>query len=70
MNSDPPTKNEILLTLKSLKNGKASNDLPAEFFKYAATSESLVTELESLLKRIWETHQIPTAWGHSKLIAL
>ena len=70
MNLLPPTKNEIISTLKTLKNGKASNDLPAEFFKYAVTSEGLIMELESLLKIIWQTQQVPTSWGHSKLIAL
>jgi len=36
INSEPPSKDELIIsTLKSLKNGKASNDLPAEFYKYA-----------------------------------
>ena len=43
-------KNEIICTLKSLKNGKASNDLPAEFYKYSAASEALIEELEALFE--------------------
>ena len=70
INLDPPKKNEIISTLKSLKNGKSSNDLPAEFFKYATESDALLSELESLLLQIWTTKSIPSSWGHSKLIAL
>ena len=70
INLDPPKKNEIISTLKSLKNGKSSNDLPAEFFKYATASDALLSELESLLLQIWTTKSIPSSWGHSKLIAL
>ena len=43
INTEPPTKDEIRSTLLNLKNGKASNDLPAEFFKYATTSDKLLT---------------------------
>ena len=70
INTEPPTKDEIRSTLLNLKNGKASNDLPANFFKYATTSDKLLTEIESLLSDIWNTHTVPTSCGHSKLIAL
>ena len=53
-----------------MKNGKASNDIPAEFYKYAATSNALISELETMLQQIWNTKEIPISWGHSKLIAL
>ena len=68
--SGSPAKNEIISTLKSLNNDKASNDLPAEFYKYSAASDTLIEELEALLRQIWNTQQVPLAWGHSKLIAL
>ena len=70
INHEPPKKDEIIATLKSLKNGKASNDIPAEFYKYALTSVELVTELEAIFQQIWNTGTIPTSWGHSKLLAL
>ena len=70
INSDPPKKDEIIATLKSLKNGKASNDIPAEFYKYAISSEELISELEKLLLQIWNHQVIPELWGHTKLIAL
>ena len=67
-----PTKDEIRSTLLNLKNGKVSNDLPAETFKYAATSDRLLTEIENLLSDIWNTNTntVSTSRGHSKLIAL
>ena len=70
INTTSPTKDEIRSTLLNLKNGKELNDLPAEFFKYATTSVKLSTEIESLLSDIWNTHTVPTSWGHSKFIAL
>ena len=65
INSGPPAKTEIISTLKSLKNGKASNDLPAEFYKYSVTSDALINELEALFRQIWSTQQVPLAWVHS-----
>lgn len=56
--------------LKILKHGKAANDVPAEFYKYAIASDGLLLELEILFKTIWDTHKIPNTWRHSKLIAL
>lgn len=70
INVHPPDKEEIKSTLDALKNGKSSSDIPAEFLKYASSSECLLSELHELLHQIWTTQTVPTTWGHSKLIAL
>lgn len=66
----PPDKKEIKSTLDALKNGKSSSDIPAEFLKYASSSEYLLSELQDLLHKIWTTQTVPTTLGRSKLIAL
>lgn len=65
-----PEKEEILNTLKRLKNGKSANDLPAIYLKSALQSEELINEILSLFKTIWLTKQIPSKWGHSKLVTI
>ena len=65
-----PDKDEIKKTLLKLKNGKAANDIPPEFLKYASESESLLCELERMLTTIWRTQSTPTSWSHTKLVAL
>ena len=66
----PPSKSEIIHTLKNMKNGKASNDLPAEYLKYAIDSIEVIEELHKLYKLVWQTQLIPTKWRHSKLITI
>ena len=65
-----PDKDEIKKALLKLKNGKAANDIPPEFLKYASESESLLCELERMLTTIWRTQSTPTSWSHTKLVAL
>ena len=56
--------------LKNIKNGKAASDIPGEYLKYASQSDLLVSEIVKLFNTIWNTHSIPSDWGHSKLITL
>ena len=70
INSEPPNKNEIINTLKLLKNGNSSNYIPSAYLKYATDCEILIAELEKLYHIIWQTNMIPTDWSHSKLIAI
>ena len=69
-NTLPPNKNEIIATLKNLKNGKASSDIPAEYLKYAIDSNDVINELQQLYNVVWQTNKIPTNWTHSKLITI
>lgn len=70
LNSDPPKKDEILDVLKKLKNGKAANDMPTIYLKYAIKCEAIVSELEKLYETVWRTHKIPDKWRHTTLIAI
>ena len=65
-----PKPDEIEATIKKLKNGKASNDIPAAFLKHASDNKNFLLELTSLYKEVWESNQIPLNWGHSRLVAL
>ena len=66
----PPDHQGVRAVLTHLKNGKAANDIPAAYLKYAAQSEELIDEMVRLYSIVWNTHQIPKSWGHSKLVAL
>ena len=69
-NSLPPEKYEIIETLRKIKNGKSSNDIPAEYLKSAIDSDEVIEEMCKLYRLIWLTKQIPTKWRHSKLIKI
>ena len=70
LNHRPPTTEEIEKTLLSLKNGKASIDIPPEFLKYSVNSEEIICDIHRLFCDIWETCHVPSSWAHSKLVAL
>ena len=55
----PPDHQEVREVLTHLKNGKAANDIPAAYLKYAAQSEELIDEMVRLYSIVWNTHQIP-----------
>ena len=65
----PPDHPEVREVLTHMKNGKAANDIPVAYLRYAAQSE-LIDEMFRLYSIVWNTHQIPKSWGHSKLVAL
>ena len=70
INSEPPTKNEIVDTLKTLNAYKSSNDLPVAYIKYAVQCDRVLEELEKLFRLIWATEKQPSKWGNSKLVTL
>ena len=70
INVNPPKKEEILDVLKKLKKGKAANDVPTIYLKYAIQCESVILELEKLYELVWTTNKIPAKWSHSTLIAI
>ena len=65
-----PSKNEIVNTIKKMKNGKSASDVPIELIKHSLESQEFVDEITKLYKTIWTTKAIPTEWGHSKLVTL
>ena len=48
LNQNPPTIEEIRKTLISLKNGKASTDIPPEFLKYSVDSKEMLNDIHKL----------------------
>ena len=70
MTTTPPDKNEVLSTIKSMKNGKAANDVPIEYIKCATESAEFMDEMVNLYKTVWQTNIIPRNWGHSKLVTI
>ena len=66
----PPDRSELETTIKSLKNGKSTNDIPIIYLKTASENNAFMNELVALYKTIWETKKIPKNWGHTKLVAI
>lgn len=70
INTNPPTKAEIIKAIKSLKNGKAAgpDGIPPEALKTdAATTAEM---LHPLLAKIWEQEQVPADWKLGYLVKL
>ena len=68
--TDPPSKEEIIAAIRTLKNGKASghDNLSAEFFKM---DPNLAAEiLLPLFKTIWETKEVPEDWKKGIIIKI
>ena len=59
IHSEAPNKTEIIDTLKRLKNGKSSNDVPPLYLKSAIESKEVIDELANLYKTIWMTEKLP-----------
>lgn len=66
----PPDVEELVNTIKKLKNRKAANDIPTECLKSAMNCQQFQTEMVNLYRTIWETNKIPNEWGHSKLVLI
>ena len=70
LNTDPPDAAEIITTIKKLKDGKSSNDVPISFIKHAIDNSKFRDEMVKLYATIWETLVVPVRWGHSRLVTL
>ena len=70
INCEPPTKEELKETIKKLKGGKASNDIPMEYIKHSTESNEFMNEITKMFETIWTTKVIPKDWCHSKLVTL
>ncbi|PVD36199.1 hypothetical protein C0Q70_03174 [Pomacea canaliculata] len=70
VNSNPPTKVEIIKAIKSLNTAKepGSDGIPAEALKADLTAA--VEMLHPLLQKIWEQEQIPADWKLGYLVKL
>ena len=70
INSDAPTKEEIVKAIKRLKNGKAAgpDGIPAEALK--ADVETTAEMLLPLFRKIWDEEEIPKDWKDGHIIKL
>lgn len=66
----PPTKGEIRIAIKQLKNGKATgpDGIPAEALK--TDLETSVEILHPLFTKIWEEEQVPSEWKEGYLVKI
>ena len=62
METNPPDKEELRLTIDSLKKGQAANDIPMEYIQAAAENDNFLNEMVKLYEKIWQTHSIPKSW--------
>ena len=70
LNALPPDLAELKSTIKSLKNGKSANDVPASYVKQAMKSDKFAHEMLKLYESVWTTNEVPKDWKQSKLVAL
>ena len=70
VNTDVPTRREVIQAINSLKNGKApgNDNLNAELFK--ADPGLASTILTPLFTKIWEQEEIPSDWGTGVIIKI
>ena len=70
VSSIPPTKEEVIAAIKSLKHGKApgSDNLNAELFK--ADPELAAKILLPLFTAIWERKIVPDDWSEGVIVKL
>ena len=67
---NPPKADEISKTMKKLKNGKSSTDVPPEFLKVCSDTPNFIAMLESLFAEVWDDIIIPTLWRKTTITAL
>ena len=70
LDSSSPKAEEVLKTIKSLKQGKSAVDVPTEYIKVAIENKQFLNEIVQLYQTVWKTKSIPKQWGHSKLVAI
>ena len=70
VNTGPPTKQETMKAIKSLKAGKAAgpDGIPPEALK--ADIQTSTDMLHPLLVKIWETETVPEEWRKGLLVKL
>ncbi|MES9976207.1 MAG: reverse transcriptase domain-containing protein [Candidatus Thiodiazotropha sp.] len=68
VDSGPPTREEITLAVKRLRNKKATGEdgIPSEVFKSCLST--LLDPIHALFEAIWETEVFPTDWGTCLLL--
>ena len=70
INTEPPTEDEILKAVKTLKNGRSPGDdrITVEMLK--CSMDTCVTYWKDFFGTIWTTAKLPSEWRHSTLVKL
>ena len=70
ISTDPPTKEEIVAAIKTLKNGKSpgQDNLDAELFK--AEPELAADILQPLFTAVWENKKVPDDWTKGVIVKI
>lgn len=58
----PPSSEEIISTIKKLKDKKASSDIPAEFLKAVINCEQYITMLTNMYRDVWDNLVLADEW--------
>ena len=66
----PPTAVEIATAIKALRTGRAAGDDGLTPELYRCGGDALIVRLETLLRNVWETERIPSAWQTAVVIPL
>ena len=63
----PPTKEEIGVTIRCLKNNKSPglDSIPAEMFKYGG--QGVIDSIQELISEVWEKEEMPCEWSKAIL---
>ncbi|XP_073815949.1 uncharacterized protein [Musca autumnalis] len=70
VNTDPPTYEEVLRALKSLKSGKAAgpDNIPSELLKYGA--EPIAQTITPIIRDVWKTNVFPNEWKNGTIVTI
>lgn len=70
INTDPPTKEEIAVAIKTLKSGKAADidEIQLELLKVDLSSATNV--FHNLFNNIWAKYEIPNEWTKGLIVKL
>lgn len=69
-NIRPPSRREIVNAIKRLKNNKApgADNISPEMLK--VDLDSISSQLESIIREVWENESVPTHWKDGRIIKL
>ena len=63
LDSSSPKAEEVLKTIKSLKQGKSAVDVPTEYIKVAIENKQFLNEIVQLYQTVWKTKADTKAVG-------
>ncbi|XP_073821574.1 uncharacterized protein [Musca autumnalis] len=70
VNTDPPTYEEAITTLKSLKSGNAADpdNIPSVLLRYEA--EPIAQSITPIIRYVWQTNVFPKEWKNGTIVTI